>query len=156
MPKNITTIIRSQIDSDNKQIKPEQKSSKPSSDYILIMLDLFEALARLFQGQCKAQGLEIKEEDGKYTQTFQTWCRKLYEADITKDEMRAGIKHLEESCRDAVRTGNEVWPPGYAGFIGHCRAQKERYHFLKRLPPPTLSLEERKKRMNELRGKFGL
>ena len=155
--KTITETIKArQTEYDNKQIKPEQKSIRPSEEYILVMLDLFEALARLFQGQCKSQGLEIKDDAGKYTDTFQTWCRKLHEAGIVKADMRAGIKHLEEKKRDSVRTGNEIWPPGYAEFIGHCKAQKERVPLYQRLPPPTLSLEERQKRMDDLRKEFGL
>ena len=120
------------------------------------MLDLFEALARLFQGQCKAQGLEIKDEAGQYIDTFKTWCRKLHEAGLTKDDMRAGMKHLEEKARDAVRVGNDIWPPGYAGFIGHCKAKKQRVPLYQRLPPPTLSIEDRKKRMADLRKELGI
>ena len=121
------------------------------------MLDLFEALGDLFQNQCKAQGLEIKDHEGKYSRTFQKWSRKLHEAGIGREDMRRGINKLEQLKRDAARTGGEVWPPDYATFIEHCKKREQAaYKSWEGLPKPTLSNEEKKDRMKALRGKIGL
>lgn len=123
---------------------------------MLIILDLFEALADLFQNKCKAQGLEIFDSDDKYTRTFKKWCRKLHESDITRKDIRRGLTHLEEAVRDAARSHNEMWPPDFASFIGHCQAQKERGKLWKSLPKPTLTDEQKKERMKKLRGDLNI
>jgi len=112
-------------------------------------------LADLFQNQCKSQGLVIFDENDEYTRTFEKWCRKLHGAGITKQDMRRGIEHLEEAKRDGVRTGNELWPPDYSSFIEHCQKQKKR-EFWPGLPAPKMTDEERKEKMNKLRGDMGL
>ncbi len=123
---------------------------------MLIILDLFEALADLFQNKCKAQGLEIFDSDDKYTRTFEKWCRKLHEADITRKDIRRGLTHLEEAVRDAVRNDNEMWPPDFASFIGHCQTQKERGQWYKRLPKPQMTDEQKKEAMKKLRGDLNI
>lgn len=111
------------------------------------MIDLFEALADLFQGQCKTQGIEILDDDGNYTRVFWKWTTKLFEAGITREDMRRGLTHLEEAKRDSVRSGNGFWPPDFSSFIGHCKAQKERVPMYQRLPPATMSNEDKKEKM---------
>lgn len=119
-------------------------------EYVEIVLDLFVALADLFQNQCLSQGIVIYDENNNYTHTFEKWCRKLYQAGITRADMRRGMEHLEEAKRDSVRTGNEVWPPDFASFIGHCREQKER-EFWAGLPKPKMNDEQRKEKMKQLK-----
>ncbi len=155
--KHVNQLIKAkQAELDNKQLTPESKSTELSADYIKIMLDLFEALGRLFLGKCKLADLEIHDEKGNYTDMFETWCRKLFEAGITKADMRRGMAHLEEAERDAVRVGGELYAPSYAAFIEHCRVQKDRHKLYQRLPAPTISNEEKKERMKALRQEQGL
>lgn len=123
-----------------------------------MMLDLFEALADLYQGKCEYAGLVIHDQSGNYSRLFQKWTRKLYQAQIKKEDIRRGLKHLEEQNRDSSRTGNEIWPCDYATFIGHCQKQKEREERKdwKRLEKSKMSNEERKQKMKKLRGDMGL
>ena len=129
----------------DKQAKQESNSELPGIEYVEIILDLFEALADLFQNQCKAQGLMIFDDDDNYTRTFEKWCRKLFEAGVTRKDMRRGMSHLEAAVRDSVRTGNEVWPPNFSAFIGHCRPKVGK--MWKGLPAPTMTNDERKEKM---------
>jgi len=103
-------------------------------------------------------GIVIKDNDDNYTTTFKTWCVKLHRAGIDVNAVARGIEHLEEHIRDSVRTGNEVWPPSYAEFIGHCHKQTERASFrdFKRLPNRHLSNDEQKGKMREMREKLGI
>ena len=144
--KQINEVIKlSQIQSADRPTEQGINSSLPDVEYVEIILDLFEALADLFQNQCKAQGLMIFDDDDNYTRTFEKWCRKLFEAGITRKDMRRGMSHLEAAVRDSVRTGNEVWPPNFSAFIGHCRPKVGK--MWKGLPAPTMSNEDRKEKM---------
>lgn len=121
------------------------------------MLDLFEALGDLYGNKCEVAGLVIKDGQG-YSRLFQKWSRKLFEAGINKDDMRRGLKHLEEDLRDAARTDQEIWPCDYATFIGHCQKQKEREEYRQwfGLPKTKLKPQEQKQRMKDFRKEIGL
>ena len=58
------------------------------------------------------------------------------------------MSHLEAAKRDAVRTGNEIWPPDFASFIGHCKPKLGR--MWKSLPKPQIDKEENSRRWKAL------
>jgi len=154
--KQISQLIKAkQTEYDSKQIKPEQTSKDLSAAYMRIMFELFEALAKLLQGRSK--GLEIGDAP-HYTDTFKTWCRKLHDAQITKQEMRLGLKKLEEREEEKGRGGKDVYTPSYAEFIGMCRSSNVRPEHKPYipLPAPTMSNEDKKERMKKLMGDMGL
>ncbi len=153
-PRNINQIINhSQIDSDNKQIRQCKNSKQWNSETEKLVLGLFARFGDLFQNKCKAQGLEIYDNDNNYTSTFKLWCLKLFQARITIQDAARGIKHLEEYIRDSVRSEREIWPCSYAEFIGHCQDQekREKHKLWQGLPKPVMSIEDKKKAMQKLR-----
>jgi len=109
---------------------------------------------------CKAKNLVIFEDDdskalGSYSSTFELWCTKLDGLDVYA--FKRGVESLESYITNNVILDREVWPPSYAEFIGHCKKHSNPCHKLyKGLPPPSLSNEENKERMKELRNKIGM
>lgn len=158
-PKQVNQLIkRSQIDSENRQQQHSQNSKQWSNETEKLVLGLFARFGDLFGNKCKADGLNIKDDNGQYSTKFKLWCKKLHEAEITVEDVARGIKHLEESIRDSVRAGNEIWPPSYAAFIGHCDKQKQReeHKQWKGLPKTTVKPEELRRKMSEFRKELGL
>lgn len=121
--------------------KPTEPGS--SLEYIGLMIELFEAMSDLYGRRWTHPILDTKD---KYSRIFQKWCRKLHAAKLTKKDMRRGLDELEKNKTD--------WPPSYAEFIKLC--EKREIETFKPLPPPSLSIEERKKRFKALREKFGI
>ena len=116
-------------------------------------LNLFELLADLFQNKCKSSGIEIHDQDGNYTKTFERWCRKIHEAGLNREDLARGVKNLECRVRDSVRTGNEIWPPSYSEMIGYCQQRKIKPY---ERVITSMTCEQQKKRMKELRRVSGL
>lgn len=64
---------------------------------------------------------------------------------------------MESQERDARRTGDETWPPSYAGFIGLATMNTgQRKGTYEKLPPPTLTKEERRAELARVRAEIGL
>lgn len=56
------------------------------------------------------------ERDGRRTYEFRLWIEKT--AGLTDAQFAQGVKLLEQQEAAARRTGDESWPPSYAGFVG--------------------------------------
>lgn len=102
------------------------------------------------------KALDYQIHDGAdYSEDFKLWCWKLNE--LTPAQFRQGVELMEYQEQQGRRTGDETWPPSYAGFIGLATMRvgppKGTYE---RLPPPTLSKEERKEEMVDLKAGLGL
>lgn len=148
--KQVTDI--SNLSRIGKESRPNEPCKQWDQKTEALTLGIFARFGDLFQNKCKVQGIVIYDDDDKYTETFKLWCVKLDQAKMTVEGVAQGIKHLEEHIRDSIRSDNEVWPPSYAEFIGHCQKQKERGKLWKSLPRPTMTDEQKKERMKKLRG----
>lgn len=85
-----------------------------------------------------------------YTEDFKLWCWKLNS--LTPEQFRQGVEMMEAQERDARRTGDETWPPSYAGFIGLATMNVgQRRGTYEKLPPPKLSKAERHEQMAKLK-----
>jgi len=104
--------------------------------------------------KAKSKDYEIAR-DGELTEDFKLWCWKLNE--LTPEQFKQGVEMMEYQEMEGRKTGDETWPPSYAGFIGlatmHIGQRKGTYE---RLPPPKLSKQERKFSLQQLREEVGL
>lgn len=122
-----------------------------------MVLGLFARFADLFGELARVKGLEIKNNEGEYTRTFQLWCKKL--SDLRPDQIANGVTNLERRIEETVKNGEKVWPPTYPEFRGLCRlstTEKQIYRTWKGLPVPKMTPEEKKAAMKKLRGETGL
>ena len=122
-----------------------------------MVLGLFARFADLFGELARVKGLEIKNNEGEYTRTFQLWCKKL--SDLRPDQIANGVTNLERRIEETVKNGEKVWPPTYPEFRGLCRlstTEKQIYRTWKGLPVPKMTTEEKKAAMKKLRGETGL
>jgi hypothetical protein len=94
--------------------------------------------------KAKSKDYEIAR-DGDLTEDFKLWCWKLN--NLTPEQFKQGVEMMEYQEMEGRKTGDETWPPSYAGFI------KGTYE---RLPPPKLSKQERKFSLQQLRDEVGL
>jgi len=102
----------------------------------------------------KAKSKDYQIYDGSnYTEDFKLWCWKLN--DLTPEQFKQGVEMMEYQEMEGRKTGDETWPPSYAGFIGlatmHIGQRKGTYQ---RLPPPKLSKDERKAQVSKWREEF--
>lgn len=107
-------------------------------------------MATLYQN--KASNYQIYDGND-YSEDFKLWCWKLN--DLAPEQFKQGVEMMEYQEMEGRKTGDETWPPSYAGFIGlatmHIGQRKGTYM---KLPPPTLSKDERKAEMAKLRDDF--
>lgn len=75
------------------------------------------------------------ERDGRRTYEFRLWLEKT--AGLTDDQFRQGVRLLERQESEARRTGDESWPPSYAGFVGLATMSLTARSTVTALPPPT-------------------
>jgi len=123
------------------------------------MLGLFARFSDLYGALAQSKGLEIyREGSSELTREFQLWCLKLN--DIDMEGIARGVEALENQIIKNSSNGEKSWPPSYAEFKGLCikPAAKacHKKHINIGLPAPKMNDEERKERMNKLRGSFGL
>jgi len=104
--------------------------------------------------QNKASNYQI-HNSAEYTEDFKLWCWKLN--NLTPAQFRQGVEMMEYQEREGRKTGDETWPPSYAGFIGLATMNiGQRKGTFKPLPPAKLSKTERKAAMAKLRGDVGI
>jgi hypothetical protein len=63
----------------------------------------------------KAGDYQILDGD-EYTEDFKLLCWKLN--DLTPEQFAQGVEMMEYQEQEGRKTGDETWPPSYAGFIG--------------------------------------
>jgi hypothetical protein len=120
---------------------------------------LFVRLADLYGDLAKSKGLSIKrEESNEYTREFQLWCLKL--KDLKDIDYAQGIENIEADIAHNANIGKKSYPPNYAEFIGLTQRKPQTqpaiYRSLAGLPAPTMTVEQRKKKMQQLRNQLGL
>lgn len=121
------------------------------------MLGLFARFSDLYGELARSKGLEIyREGSSELTREFQLWCLKLDDIDMAG--IARGVELLEKRIIKNSTDGVKSWPPSYAEFKGLCikPAAKACHKDYVPLPAPTLSNEDKKDRMKELRRKMGL
>ena len=121
-------------------------------------------ISRLYKGLAKNEGFIIYRTDklgkptSEFTREFQIWLLKLN--DLSSEDIARGAKKMEEQIVKESSEGVRSYPPSYATFKGLCTkpASKacHKMHINIGLPAPKMNDEERKERMNKLRGSFGL
>ena len=88
-------------------------SSIDANAHLARVSRLFTQLRAMYRH--KASEFDV-ERDGRRTYEFRLWLEKT--ASLTDDQFRQGVKLLEQQEAAARRTGDESWPPSYAGFVG--------------------------------------
>lgn len=86
----------------------------PSADHhVNRVTGLFARLRAMYRH--KANDL-VTVINGQPTLEFKLWLQKT--AHLTDLQFEQGVAMLERQEMDARRTGDESWPPSYAGFCG--------------------------------------
>lgn len=104
------------------------------------MIGLFGRIGTLY----KARAKEYQIYDGdEYSADFKLWCWKLN--GLTPAQFKAGVELMEAQEESARRTGDDSWPPSYAGFRGMATMRRgPPAGTFERLPPPSLTKEQRR------------
>lgn len=108
-------------------------------------LALFTRLNALYRH--KATEFRAKLPDGSPTPEFRLWCQKL--SHLTPEQFRQGVELLERQEAAARRTGDETWPPSYAGFLGLATMRTTPRSTVEELPP-VMDRDEANKRLAEI------
>lgn len=103
-------------------------------------------MATLYQS--KAKNYQVRDGDD-YSDDFKLWCWKLN--DITPAQFAQGVKMMEYQEAEGRKTGDETWPPSYAGFLGMATMATGSRSTFVALPPCTLSKTERLAMLKSLR-----
>jgi len=104
-------------------------------------------MATLYQNKA---GNYLISDGGEYTEDFKLWCWKLN--DLTPDQFKQGVEMMEKQEEEGRKTGDETWPPSYAGFIGLATMNTgQRKGTYEALPPPTLTKAERHDELAKMR-----
>ena len=135
--------------------KPKKSCSEPGTERSgqsgtsqtteTICLELFARLNALYRH--KATEFRAKLPDGSHTPEFRLWCQKL--AHLTPEQFRQGVELLERQEAAARRTGDETWPPSYAGFLGLATMRTTPRSTVEELPP-VMDRAEANKRLAEI------
>lgn len=108
---------------------------------------LWTRMIQLFGHKWHSNAGPTKHQNGKYTQEFLLWCRKL--DGLSDEAYQRGFWMLEHKVKEAARMGEEEWPPSYAGFLGMCERphgeMAQRY-----FSPPALEDKTKKERDREV------
>ena len=102
---------------------------------------LFTRLRSLYRH--KANEFVAEGPDGKPTPEFLLWCTKLQH--LTAAQFRQGLDMLERQEAIARRSGDETWPPSYAGFIGLATMRTKPRSTVEPMPDKVASREEARK-----------
>lgn len=122
---------------------------------------VFTRLGDLFGAKCKTKGLILHhsaeaEARGEITESFYLWCRKL--DGLSKKQIAFGIGQIEAKAAEVYQTGEELWPPSYAEFIGLCNqhhgTQAHRYFDRSKAIENKTQREKRRKLGMEQCGKL--
>lgn len=106
---------------------------------------LFHRIASLYRAKAGDYQIDSRE--------FELWCWKLDH--LTPERFAQGVKIMEQQEADARRTGDESWPPSYAGFIGIATMQLKSRSTVEALPASILSRDEAREKFAELRAMLG-
>ncbi len=99
--------------------------------------------------QNRSREYQIYDGD-EYSADFKLWCWKLN--DLTLAQFKQGVEMMEAQEASARRTGEDSWPPSYAGFIGLATMRRgPPAGTFEKLPPPSLSKEERRELLNKVK-----
>ena len=81
------------------------------------MLELWVRMEDLFPNLWSATNGLAQLENKK----FETWCRKL--TDLSLEDFGRAFSRLEDEIAAARNTGQKIYPPSYAEFLGLTRAK---------------------------------
>ena len=94
--------------------------------------DLFARMRSLYRHKANEMVTVI---GGQPTLEFKLWCQKT--AHLTDQQFAQGVAMMERQEMDARKTGDETWPPSYAGFIGLATMSTKPRSTVTALPAPT-------------------
>lgn len=83
--------------------------------------------------------------DGSPTPEFRLWCDKLKH--LAPAQFRQGLDMLERQEADKRKTGEDSWPPSYAGFIGLATMSTRPRSTVEPLPERTVSREQAREKL---------
>ena len=93
---------------------------------------LFARLRSIYRHKARDM---VPTVDGQPTMEFRLWCQKT--AHLTDQQFAQGVAMMERQEMDARKTGDETWPPSYAGFIGLATMSTKPRSTVTALPAPT-------------------
>ena len=139
--------------------KPNESTARWPKRTEVLVSALFVRFADLYGDLAQSKGLSIKREgSSEYTREFQLWCMKL--KDLKDEDFAQGIENIEADIAHNSNIGKKSYPPNYAEFIGLTQRKPQTQPAIYRswagLPAPTMTVEQRKEKMSELRSKLGL
>jgi hypothetical protein len=102
---------------------------------------LYHRIASLYRA--KAGDYQIGSRE------FDLWCWKLNH--LTPEQFAQGVRIMEQQEADARRTGDESWPPSYAGFIGIATMPMKPRSTVEALPASVMSRDEAREKFAGLR-----
>ena len=136
--------------------KPKKSYSEPGTEHSgrsgtsptteTMCLALFTRLNALYRHKAAAE-FRAKLPDGSPTPEFRLWCQKL--SHLTPEQFRQGVELLERQEAEARRTGDDTWPPSYAGFLGLATMRTKPRSTVEELPP-VMDRAEANKRLAEI------
>ena len=131
-----------------------QTSTQPnvSNEIKRMVAAVFTKMRLLDRGKAAAD-FRVRDESGAETVEFRVWCKEI--GHLTPAQFAQGIKIMEQQEADARRTGDESWPPSYAGFIGIATMQLKSRSTVEALPASILSRDEAREKFAELRAMLG-
>ena len=146
---NVSRILSGSLETLNDTLRSSTGSTastpKWSRETERLVTALFHRIASLYRS--KAGDYQIGSRE------FELWCWKLDH--LTPERFAQGVQIMEQQEADARRTGDESWPPSYAGFIGIATMQLKSRSTVEALPASILSRDEAREKFAELRAMLG-
>ena len=105
-------------------------------------------MSLLYRGKASAD-FRVRDASGAETIEFRVWCREI--GHLTPEQFAQGVRIMEQQEADARRTGDESWPPSYAGFIGIATMPMKPRSTVEALPASVMSRDEAREKFAGLR-----
>ena len=91
----------------------DRVSNIDANEHLARVSLLFTQLRAMYRHKA---GEFVTTRDDKPTYEYRLWLEKT--SGLTAEQFAQGVKLLEQQEAAARRTGDESWPPSYAGFVG--------------------------------------
>lgn len=143
--RNVSQMLSGSLETLNDTLRNSTDSTeripKWSRETERLVTILFHRIASLYRAKAGDYQIDSRE--------FKTWCWKLNH--LTPDQFAQGARIMERQESDARRTGDDSWPPSYAGFIGIATMQLKSRSTVEALPASILSRDEAREKFAALR-----
>ena len=146
---NVSQMLSGSLETLNATLRNSTDSTeripKWSRETERLVTILFHRIASLYRAKAGDYQIDSRE--------FKTWCWKLNH--LTPAQFAQGARIMERQEADARRTGDDSWPPSYAGFIGIATMQLKSRSTVEALPASIMSRNEAREKLAALRTMLG-